>query len=82
MRVPDITDENAQKIKLKYYHETKVTHRGINKNITAYKKHFYWPDMDVMQYVNTSETCQKSKYECHPNTILQTNSRGSNPLEL
>lgn len=37
----DVTSEEERKLKLKYYHETKTCHRGINENLTALKKHFF-----------------------------------------
>lgn len=68
----DVEDIEEQKQKLKYYHETKTSHRGIQENILALKKRFYWPNLenDVKMYVNLCEICQKSKYERHPNKLI------------
>lgn len=68
----DVTDVEEQQLKIKYYHETKTAHRGIQENITSLKKRFYWPNLenDVKTYVNLCETCQKSKYERHPNKLV------------
>ena len=68
----DITDLEEQKLKIKYYHETKTSHRGIQENIISLKKNFYWPNLenDVKTYVNLCEICQKTKYERHPNKII------------
>lgn len=82
--VTDIINEEERKEKILFYHETKTNHRGINENITALKKHFYWPEMDkdVMNYVNTCEVCQKSKYERHPySLVLKPTPIGQSPLE-
>nr|CAH7758804.1 unnamed protein product [Callosobruchus chinensis] len=59
----DVIDLEEQKQKINLYHETKSSHRGITKNSLAIKKHFYWPnlDIDVRNYVNSCEICQKSK---------------------
>lgn len=68
----DIIDKDEQQLKIKYYHETKTTHRGIKENIISLKKHFYWPNLenDVKTYINLCEICQTVKYERHPNKIV------------
>lgn len=68
----DINNRDEQQLKIKYYHETKTSHRGIQENIIALKKNFYWPNLenDVKTYVNLCEICQKSKYERHPNKLI------------
>lgn len=68
----DVENIEEQRQKLKYYHETKTSHRGIQENIVALKKRFYWPNLesDVKMYVNLCEICQKSKYERHPNKLI------------
>lgn len=70
--VTDVIEEDEKQLKLKFYHETKTTHRGIQENLQSIKKSFYWPNMDkdVRDYVNTCATCQKSKYERHPNKLV------------
>lgn len=68
----DVIDEDEQKLKLKYYHETKTSHRGIQENLQAIKKSFYWPkiDQDVRDYVNSCDICQQTKYERHPTKLV------------
>lgn len=68
----DILDEEEQKQKLQYYHETKTSHRGIQENLKAIKRLFYWPklDQDVKDYINSCEICQQTKYERHPNKLI------------
>lgn len=68
----DITNKDEQQLKIKYYHETKTTHRGIQENILSLKKNYYWPNLenDVKAYVNICEICQKTKYERHPNKLI------------
>ncbi|GJQ65376.1 hypothetical protein Trydic_g7487 [Trypoxylus dichotomus] len=70
----DITGREQQE-KVKLYHETKTSHRGITENISAIKKH-------VRNYVNSCEICQKSKYERHPSKLIfKPTPIGSKPFE-
>lgn len=66
----DVTDEDKQKLQL--YHETKTSHRGIQENINAIKRIFYWPklDQDVRDYVNSCEICKTTQYERHPTKLI------------
>lgn len=70
--VTDLQDEDERKLKLQQYHETKTCHRGIQENVNAIKKEYYWPNMykDVTDYVNSCDMCQKNKYERHPHKII------------
>lgn len=68
----DVTEKDTQQEKIKLYHETKTSHRGITENIASIKKVFYWPNLeiDVKTYINLCEICQHSKYERHPHKIV------------
>lgn len=83
-KVADVIDETERVEKIKYYHQTKTSHRGINENLTALRKNFYWPEMDkdVIDYINTCDICQKSKYERHPYSIVfKPTPIGQSPIE-
>lgn len=80
----DITEEDTQKEKIRLYHETKTSHRGITENVAALKKRFYWPNIekDVQKYVKACEICNKSKYERQPYKIIfKPTPIGTKPFE-
>lgn len=65
-------EEKADQLKIiKYHHEGKTSHKGINETSKSILKSYYWPDIhnDVTNYINTCEICQKTKYERHPNVL-------------
>lgn len=70
----DNSDEQKLKLKLKYFHEGKTCHKGINEMHKSLTKNYYWPSMinDITCYVNSCEICQTAKYERNP-PILQFN---------
>lgn len=80
----DITDLDQQKEIIERYHTTKTSHRGITENIKNIKQIYYWPSLerDVINYVNTCEICQKTKYERHPYKIIyKPTPTGCKPFE-
>lgn len=80
----DIESSDTQTEKIKYHHETKTTHRGINETKQSLSKIYYWPNMiqDVTNYINTCIFCQTSKYERHPNIIkFKPTPIGEHPFE-
>lgn len=66
--VQDIEKEDEQKEKIKYYHEGKTSHRGINEVYQSLRKNYYWPNQEksVSTYINNCETCQLGKYDRTP----------------
>lgn len=81
----DVTEESRQKELIKYHHEGKTCHKGINEVKTSLSKLYYWPKMidDITLYINSCEICQKSKYERHPNKIIFQNTPiGNKPFDL
>lgn len=70
--VTDLFDEEERNLKLKQYHEGKTCHRGIQENLNAIKRSYYWPRMeiDVKNYINACSLCQKNKYERHPTKMV------------
>ncbi|ERL96058.1 hypothetical protein D910_00903 [Dendroctonus ponderosae] len=80
----DITDSDEQKQIIERYHVMKTSHRGMTENIKNIKQTYYWPTLerDVINYVNTCETCQKSKYERHPyKLVYKPTPTGTKPFE-
>jgi len=80
----DIEDDEEQIEKIKLYHETKTTHRGIQENLESVKKKFYFPNMatKIQQYINGCDICQKNKYERQPNKLIfKQNPIGEKPFE-
>ncbi|XP_076269006.1 uncharacterized protein LOC143201674 [Rhynchophorus ferrugineus] len=80
----DVTNPDKQKEIIEKYHKTKTSHRGITENIKNIKQTYYWPSLerDVIDYIKTCETCQKSKYERHPyKVIYKPTPIGSKPFE-
>jgi hypothetical protein len=67
----DVIDLDEQKDTLKYYHEGKTCHKGINEMKSAITRNWYWPNMinDITHYVNNCETCQIAKYDRNPPVI-------------
>jgi hypothetical protein len=67
----DIINLEDQKNKLKYHHEGKTCHKGINEMTNSLKRHYYWPNMikDITTYVNNCKICQTAKYEGNPPVI-------------
>lgn len=67
----DVTEEQEQERLLKYHHEGKTCHKGINETKASLSKNHYWPSMikDVTNYINTCNTCQRAKYDRDPPTI-------------
>nr|CAI5843635.1 unnamed protein product [Callosobruchus analis] len=61
--------ENEEQIMLiKFQHEGKSNHRGINETLEKLKQNYYWPKMksDVTKYINDCVICQKAKYSRNP----------------
>lgn len=80
----DIEKPELQQQKIKYHYEQKTVHRGINETTLALRKLYFWPNLnnDVINYINTCVTCQKTKYERHPNKIIfQPTPIGHRPFE-
>ena len=80
----DIEKEEEQLEKIRYHHETKTVHRGINETVQALSKTYYWPHLSdkVTEYINTCVICMTSKYERHPNEIkLKPTPIGEYPFE-
>ncbi|KAK9685669.1 Integrase zinc binding domain [Popillia japonica] len=61
----DIEDKDEQLLKVKYYHEGKTSHRGINEVYQSLKRQYYWPNMEksISTYINNCEICQLAKYD-------------------
>lgn len=66
--VCDVEKVESQTEKIKYYHEGKTSHRGINEVYQSLKRNYYWPNLEksVTTYINNCETCQLAKYERMP----------------
>lgn len=64
----DIEDKDEQLLKVKYYHEGKTSHRGINEVYQSLKRQYYWPNMEksISTYINNCEICQLAKYDRMP----------------
>lgn len=80
----DVNDDNEKIRLMKYNHETKTTHRGINDVIKQLNKKYYCPNLsnDGKRYVSLSQTCQILKYDRHPQNVkLQLTPTPSEPLE-
>ncbi|KAJ8910639.1 hypothetical protein NQ315_012507 [Exocentrus adspersus] len=80
----DVTNKDDQDEKIKYHHETKTTHKGINETKASLQKHYYWPNLinDVTTYINTCKPCQEGHYERRPNKIkFSPTPIGEFPLE-
>lgn len=80
----DIKTKDEQILKLKYHHETKTIHRGINETTTALTRKYYWPTLkrDVNDYINLCAICQKTKYERQPHKIIFKNTPiGDKPFD-
>jgi hypothetical protein len=67
----DLVNLEDQKEKLKYHHESKTCHKGINEMTNSLQRNYYWPNMikDITAYVNNCEICQTAKYERNPPVI-------------
>ncbi|XP_050314887.1 uncharacterized protein LOC126749236 [Anthonomus grandis grandis] len=80
----DVLNVDERKEIIERYHTTKTSHRGMTENIKNIKQRYYWPSLerDVIDYVNTCETCQKTKYDRHPyKVVYKPTPTGSRPLE-
>lgn len=64
----DVVVYDEQQLKLKYYHDGKTCHKGINKMYKSLTQNHYWSSInnDITSYVNSYEIWQISKYERHP----------------
>lgn len=82
--VDDIIEFDDQQEKIKLFHETKTSHRGVTENVSALKKRYYWPNMekDVQKYIKACEICNKTKYERQPYKIIfKPTAIGTKPFE-
>lgn len=80
----DVKTRDNQTLKVKYHHETKTAHRGINETTMALTRKFYWPTLktDVNDYINLCAICQKTKYERQPHKIIFKNTPiGDKPFD-
>ncbi|XP_045468252.1 uncharacterized protein LOC123676417 [Harmonia axyridis] len=81
--VEDVEDKEEQLLRMKQFHETKTSHRGLRENLLSLKRKYYWPNMnkDIQNYINTCEICQKSKYERTPVQLqFKPNPVGTKPF--
>lgn len=56
----------------------------MTENIQNIKQLYYWPSLerDVINFVNTCETCQKTKYDRHPyKLVYKPTPTGTKPFE-
>lgn len=62
--VNTIKEIDERLLLIKYQHEGKCNHRGINETLEKLKQNYYWPTMkkDVTKYINECILCQTSKY--------------------
>ena len=67
----DVITSEDQTDKIKYHHEGKTCHKGINEMKASLSRNWYWPNMleDITNYVNNCKTCQVAKYERNPPVI-------------
>lgn len=83
--VTDIENKEEQLQKIKYQHEGKASHRGINEVTLALKRKYYFPNLDktVSEYVNNCETCNLAKYDRKPQKMpLQLTYTPRVPFEI
>lgn len=66
--VTDVQEVDERENLIKYHHETKTCHRGINETQTALRNKYYWPDLnsDITRYINLCDICNQAKYDRHP----------------
>lgn len=80
----DVKIQEEQEDKIRYHHETKTCHRGINETELALKRKYYWPKMrqDIERYINNCDICQTAKYDRNPAVIkFNISPTSSKPFE-
>lgn len=62
--VNTIADKDEQILFIKFQHEGKTNHRGINETLEKLKRNYYWKNMkvDITNFINECEICQREKY--------------------
>lgn len=59
---------DERELMIKYRHEGKTNHRGIQETYNYLKSNYYWKSLknDVINYINNCEICQRTKYDRKP----------------
>lgn len=67
-RVTLVENKTEQQEIIKKYHEGKTIHRGIQETYKQIHRNYHWPNMllSIQTYVNSCDTCLKTKYERNP----------------
>lgn len=67
-QLEDVLEASKQKEIAGNHHVGKSSHRGIQENLQALKRKYYWPNMTktVSEIINTCLVCNSSKYERRP----------------
>ncbi|CAH2009784.1 unnamed protein product [Acanthoscelides obtectus] len=63
-----VKEKDEQLMLIKFQHEGKSNHRGINETLEKLKRNYYWPRMksDITHFINDCVICQKAKYSRNP----------------
>lgn len=63
-----VREKGEQVMLIKFQHEGKCNHRGIQETLEKLKRNYYWPGMktDITDYINNCEICQVAKYARNP----------------
>ena len=77
--------ENERDMIIRFAHEGKSNHRGIQETLTRLKINYYWKSMksDISKFINNCEICQRTKYNRKPpDQPLVLTETPSKPFEI
>lgn len=61
-------EQGEREMIIRFSHEGKTNHRGIQETIKRLRTNYYWKSMkaDVTKFINDCEICQRAKYNRNP----------------